>query len=225
MKSLFKLFSCFLFIGMSFTTRGQEVKRHFYSAELTGTFSGFEQQIKTEIGGIKGELLTSDSELSLQAVGTYNVWRFISAGWYLQYDSGNRESAQFSGFDENGAAEVINLQGGAYREVWSGPLIRAHYKQAFFEVAYGLLGTRKDDARIDLYNEEGSNEGDLTVDPSVAWMFGLGVQVSLFDDFLLMFKAQYRVRYYDSRDGEKLENEIVHGTQNFSPMIGLSYKF
>lgn len=224
MKSVFTTFIGFFLIGTSFIAEAQEDKSYLYSAEITGTFSGFEQQIKTEIGGIKGELLTSDSELSLQAIGTYHVWKFISVGWYFQYDSGNRESAQFSGFDAQGAAEVINLQGGAYTEIWTGPLVRASYKQAFFEFGYGLLGTRTDDARIDLFNEAGSNEGSLTVDPSVAWLLGIGAQVHLCDDLSLLLKAQYRVRYYDSRDGEKLQNEMVHGTQNFSPMIGLSYR-
>ena len=221
MKSLLVFFS---FLFLSITSATAQETTSLYAVELTGTFSSFEQQIKTEIGGIKGELLTSDAELSLQLLGTYKVWKFISVGWYLQYDSGNREIAQFSGFDAQGAAEVINLQGGAYSELWTGPLIRAHYKQAFFELAYGLVGNRNDDARNDLFNESGSNEGTLTVDPSVAWLLGFGVDVALHNKLSLLLKAQYRVRYYDSRDGEKLQNESVHGTQNFSPMIGLRYQ-
>lgn len=224
MKSIlaFSLFLCCLFSSLSAVAQDNS---NPYSVELTASFSGFEQQIKTEIGGIKGELLTSDSELNLQALGTYNVWKFISVGWYIQYDSGNRESAQFSGFNAAGAAEVINLQGGAYTEIWTGPLIRAHYKKAFFEFGYGLIGSRQDDARVDLFNESGSNEGNLTVDPAVAWLLGIGADVVLKDQLSLLIKAQYRVRYYDARDGEKLENEMVHGTQNFSPMVGLKYQF
>ena len=158
-------------------------------------------------------------------VGTYKVWEFIHLGWYFQYDNGNRENAQFSGFDSAGAAQVVNLQGGAYNEFWTGPLIRAQYKQAFLEVGYGLVGIRNDDAREDLVNTNGSNEGSLSTDPSVAWLIGLGAQVNICENLSLLVKAQYRVRYYNQRDGEELQNKAVHGTQNFTPLVGLSYKF
>lgn len=224
MKSIFRIFSCFAFLGLGLSASAQE-QQSPYSVELLGTFTHFEQQVKTEIGGIKGDLLAADTELSLQLVGMYNVWKFIHAGWYFQYDSGNRELAQFSGFDANGAAEVYNLQGGAFNEFWTGPIVRAYYKQAFVDVAYGLFGTREDDARLGIANESGSNEGSFTTDPAVAWMLGFGATVDICEHLALMFKAQYRVRYYDARDGEALENESVHGTQNFSPMLGISYRF
>lgn len=219
-----KFLSISLVFTLGLSSLAQEKAKRF-NFELGGTFNHFEQQIKTKIGGAKGELLAADTEFGIQMVGTYKIWKFIHAGWYAQYDIGNRESAQFNGFDSTGATLVVNVLGGGFNEFWTGPLVRAQYKKAFLEFGYGLVGIRNDKARTDLLNTNGSNVGSLSIDPSVAWLFGIGAQVNMFDNLSLLVKAQYRVRYYNKRDGLALQNETVHGTQNFSPLIGLNYKF
>ncbi len=223
MKIIFKIFSWCILLGFSSISSAPDQPQRF-SAELTGSFSHFEQQIKTKIGGVKGDLLTANTELNLQLMGIYKIWKFIHAGWYFQYDVGNRENAQFDGFDALGAAQVVNLQGGAFREFWTGPVIRAQYKLAFLELGYGLLGTRSDDARNDILNSLGNSEGNFSTDPAVAWFLGIGAEVKLWKSLSLLIKAQYRVRYYDSKDGSVLDQDAVHGTQNFAPLLGLSYK-
>ena len=213
-------------MSLSFVVHAQEEEQQkAFTIELVSTFSHFEQQIKTEIGGVKGELLAADTELGVQLVGTYNVWKFIHAGWYFQYDMGNRENGQFSGFDSSGAAQVLNLQGGSFSEFWTGPILRAQYKLAFLEFGYGLVGTRNDDSRADILNTSSSDQGSFSTDPSIAWMMGIGAQVNLWKSVSLLIKAQYRVRYYNSRDGLELQDQAVHGTQNFASLVGFSYKF
>jgi opacity protein-like surface antigen len=224
MSSTIKLLSLCIFLTLGQNALAQDTSRAL-TLEIAGTFTHFEQQIKTEIGGVKGELLAADTEFGIQFVAAYTVWKYFHAGWYFQYENGNRANAQFSGFDSTGAAQVVNLIGGSYYEFWTGPLLRVQYKQVFLEAGYGLVGMRNDDAREDLVNTNGSNEGNLSTDPSVAWFVGLGAQVKIHKNLLLLVKAQYRVRYYNKKDGAFLQNEAVHGTQNFSPIIGLSYKF
>lgn len=209
-------------MSLGFSINAQ-VEEPAFNAELTGSFTHFEQQIKTKIGGVKGDLLAANTEFNIQAMGTYKVWKFLSAGWYFQYDAGNRENGQLSGFDASGSAQVMNIQGGTFQEFWTGPTIRAHHKQAFLEIGYGLVGSRTDESRSDISNASGSNQGSFSIDPSVAWFIGIGAKVKLSKQFDFIVKANYRVRYYNSRDGTELLNQSVHGTQNFSPLIGLAY--
>lgn len=192
--------------------------------DFSGTFTHFEQQLKTEIGGTKGELLIADTELALQLAATYQVNNYLSIGWYVQQDVGNRENAQFSMFDTKGATQVANLQGGRFNEFWTGPLVRGHYKQMFVELGYGLVGIRSDKARAAILKEDGTTDGDFSTSPTIAWMSSLGVNSPLTEKLDLLLKLQYRVRYYDSKGGQNLANKAVHGTQNFTPMLGLVYR-
>lgn len=211
-----------LLLGIGLSSNAQEQVPKF-SAELTGSFTHFEQQIKLSIGGVKGDLLAANTEFNLQAVGTYKLWEAISAGWYFQYDIGNREQAQLAGFLPSQAPAVTNVQGGTFQEFWSGPIIRAQHKQAFLEIGYGLIGTRTDESRADILNTSGSNQGSFSLDPSVAWIIGIGANVNLSNKLNFIVKANYRARYYNARDGDELDSQAVHGTQNFSPLIGLGY--
>lgn len=40
-----------------------------------------------------------------------------------------------------------------------------------------------------------------------------------------MFRIEYRIRYYTSRGGEDLAGEVVHGTQDITPFVGVAYTF
>ncbi len=186
-------------------------------------FSHFEQQVKTEIGGEKGEKLVQDTELGVQLVATWNVWSFLDIGLWGQFDTGTRTAARFDGFDDQMRTQVTDQVGGSYTEFWFGPLIRAGWKALFLEFGYGLIGSRTDDARDDLATESGDNESALQTSPTVAWVASLGGKFEVMKDVNVVLKLSYRVRYYDARGGEALADEIVHGTQNFTPFLGVAW--
>ena len=196
-----------------------------YDLRLDGglVFSHFEQQVKTEVGGEQGEKLVEDTEFGLQIVASWNVWRFLDLGIYTQFDIGNRSAARFDGFDDAGRTVVSGEVGGAYSEFWLGPLVRAGWKGLFVEFAYGAIGLRSDDARDDLATADGDTESALQTSPTIAWVGAIGGMFEVIDDLQVVLKLEYRVRYYTSRGGDALANEIVHGTQNFTPFLGVAW--
>ena len=119
------------------------------------TFSRFEQQVKSEVGGVAGQRLVEETEFGVTALATYRVWGPIALGLYLQYDVGSRSAGKFTGFDEDGKTVVASETGGAFHEFWVGPIIRGQWRTLFVEVAYGALGLRSDEARTDLPDENG----------------------------------------------------------------------
>ena len=157
------------------------------------TFSRFEQQIKTEVGGARGERLVEDSEFGLALFGTYRVWGPISVGLFAQVDTGTRSAAQFDHFDADNKAVVTGQLGGDFTEFWLGPLVRVQWRTLFLEFGYGALGMRWDDARADLVTADGDNEGALHVAPSVAYLAALGGGVPITDDLQAVFRLEYRV--------------------------------
>ena len=187
------------------------------------TFSRFEQQVKREVGGARGERLVEESLYGIAGFGTYQVWGPLEAGVYAQFDTGSRSAGRFTMFDKEDKAQIENETGGGFNEFWAGPLLRTRWKFLFVELGYGLIGLRSDKARSDLKSSTGDTEGVLTTSPTIAWLLGLGGQASITDNLDLVFRLEYRVRYYVKRDGEPLENDIVHGTQNFTPFVGLSW--
>jgi len=186
------------------------------------TFSRFEQQIKTEVGGERGERLVEDTELGLALFGTYRIWGPISLGLFVQVDTGHRSAARFVEFDADNKAVVTGKLGGSFTELWVGPLLRVHWRTLFAEFGYGALGMRWDDARTDLVTSDGENSGALYVTPAVAYMAALGAGVPITDTLQAVLRLEYRVRYYDRRDS-KLAGEAVHGTQNFTPFVGICW--
>ena len=54
------------------------------------SFSRFEQQVKSEIGGARGERLVEHNEAGLLLMATATVWGPIELGLYGQYDTGTR---------------------------------------------------------------------------------------------------------------------------------------
>lgn len=187
------------------------------------TFSRFEQQVKSEVGTAAGERLVEKTELGLTAMGSYRVWGPISLGLYLQYDVGSRSAGKFDGFDEDGKTVISNETGGAFQELWMGPLVRAHWRSLFFELSYGALGMRNDAAREDLQDADGKTDSALFTSPTIAWMAALGGGVPLTDSLELVLRMEYRVRYYNRRGNGPLKDSIVHGTQNFTPFVGVAW--
>ena len=146
----------------------------------------------------------------------------MSAGIYFRYDNGTRKNALFNGFTADGVTMVSDQLGGDFSEVWVGPYIRGHYKNLFLSFGYGLIGSRTDEGRPDVVSTNGSEES-FSLDPSVAWMLNLGGLVPISEDLSVYFGIEYRARYYNQRGGENLVNDIVLGTQNFTPLIGVNY--
>lgn len=138
------------------------------------TFSRFEQQVKTEVGGARGERLVESTELGLLITGTYVLLDYLEAGLFTQGDVGFRASSRFAGFDADGAAQTADQTGGGYRELWVGPLLRGRYGPAFLELGWGALGLRWDDARDDLPSTTGDIDSALVRDPAIAWLLAAG---------------------------------------------------
>lgn len=191
--------------------------------DLGMTIHRFEQQVKTEVGGVSGERLVEQTHLGLLAMGTYNVWGPISLGAYLQYDLGFRAAARFTSFAPDGTPMVTDETGGGYQEFWAGPLLRVHWRTLFLELAYGAFGVRSDEARDDLTDTEGNTEDALRTSPSVAWMMALGGGIPVRDHLEVVLRLEYRVRYYNRRGSGSLANEMVHGTQEFTPFAGIAW--
>ncbi len=198
---------------------------HKFITEAGITFSHFQQQVKTEIGAERGERLTNEFQIGLYTAGAYRFYEFFAAGIYLRYDRGQRYLANFDGFDQSGKTLVKDRIGGTYTEFWAGPVVHFFYKQLKASFGYGLFGLRKDAARNDIPSTTGDVESAFKLDPSFAWLFSLGGSFSVIESLDVLFSLEYRARYYNSRDGNKLANDINHGTQSISPLFGVVYSF
>lgn len=183
----------------------------------------FEQQVKSEIGGARGERLVEETYVALLASGSWRVWGPLEIGGFVQADLGSRKAGRFAGFDENDQTVVEGEVGGDYSELWAGPLIRARWRGLFAELGYGLVAVRSDDGRTDLPNDQGDTDGRLRLSRSVAWTLGAGGAVPITDQLSVLFRLQYRVRYYTGRDGRDFEGDLAHGTQNITPFVGLDW--
>jgi hypothetical protein len=189
------------------------------------TFSRFEQQVKSEVGGEPGERLVEHTEIGLLSMLAYRFWGPLSAGGFLQFDAGERSAARFAGFEADGRTRVDGQIGGSYYELWMGPFLRAQWRGLFAEIGYGAYGARHDTARDDLPSESGATSGLLRTHPTIAWLFALGASVPLSEDVSAVLRVEYRIRYYVSRSGDALGGEIVHGTQNVTPFFGVGWRF
>lgn len=193
------------------------------------TFSRFEQQVKTELGGTRGDRLVEEFSFGYNQALTYRAvdWHDFSlaAGGFMQLDLGQREAARFSGFANDGSPQTTARIGGRFVELWMGPIVRLEWRRVFGELGYGLYGARRDDARDDLTDDDGNATGTLRTSASVAWTFALGGRIALVESLDLVLRMQYRIRYYDSRGGAPLAGGAVHGTQNFTPFVGVAWSF
>lgn len=190
------------------------------------TFSHFQQQVKAEIGDERGERLVNELQVGVMALGSFRIWEFVSAGIFLQYDQGNRHAARFSGFDAaTGKTVTADKIGGNYNEFWAGPVVRVQWKKLFGEFGYGLFGSRNDEARSDLKSSTGDSTGTLALLPSIAFYASLGGAIAIVDRLDLVVRMEYRLRYYNKREGNPFQAGIEHGTQNITPFIGVRLRF
>ncbi|MCB9547610.1 MAG: hypothetical protein H6706_17420 [Myxococcales bacterium] len=192
--------------------------------DLGLTLSRFEQQVKAEIGGARGERLVEESMVGLMALATWRAWGPLSVGWYGQIDAGGRRAGRFVGLDADQKTIVEGEVGGDFTEIWTGPLVRAAWRGLFLELGYGLVGWRDDDARGDLRDADGGADAALRTSPTVAWAVGLGAALPVWESLDVVLRLQYRVRYYDRRGDADLADSLVHGTQNFTPFFGAAWR-
>ena len=214
---------------MSLTTMAQETQKSVeyknnWRLEAGISLSMFQQQVKSEVGGETGDPLINENQFGFMLTGTYQVHKHIGLGLFLRTDIGVREAAKFREIDAEGKAIVGSQLGGDYSEFWLGPVAKFSWRQVFLELGYAVIGRRTDDGRPDILNASGNNSGTLTVNPSVAWMINLGGEFELTDKLLLQMRLEYRIRYYNERDGENLRNNIEHGTQSLVPIFGVAFK-
>ncbi len=186
-------------------------------------FSMFQQQVKSEIGEDRGERLVFERELGVNVSGTYGVLDFASVGMFVRAGIGNRENAQYDGFDDEGKTQVKNQLGGSYSEIWIGPLVHVHWKQFFLDGGYALYGRRIDNGRSDIPSKTGDITSSFRTSPSFAWLIGAGGNLPVADDLSVVLKVDFCIRYYDQRGGEPLAGDIVHGTQSLAPSIGIAW--
>lgn len=191
--------------------------------DLGLTYATFEQQVKSEVGGVSVEPLVEDRAFGLALSATYGVWKYIRLGVFFQLDLGSRFASRFTGLDAEGTPVVNGRVGGSYREFWMGPLLRVQWKGIAAEFGYGAFGVRSDEARDDLPTEAGDT-GAFRTSPRIAWHAALSGYVPVHPHVDVVFRIQYRVRYYDRRAGETLSAGVVHGTQNLTPTVGVSWR-
>lgn len=212
-----------IFQGFNYVSAQSDLP--FWTVEGSFTYSHFEQQVKSMIGAPPGQKLSDITEFGFWLLGSRRISKVFSAGLYVEYDLGNRTMAQFNGFNSQGQTIVTNALGGTYSEFWMGPFVRFAYKSVFLDAGYGLVGLRNDNSRDDIVSSSGATTGTFSVNPSVAWFAGIGLKAPLGERLSLVVKVQYRFRYYDERNVDPLMNNIEHGTQNFSPFVGVMYAF
>ena len=70
------------------------------------TFDRFEQQVKTEVGGAKGELLVADNSVALHLAASYSPIEYLSVGIFARSDFGTRSAGNFERFDGESAGGV-----------------------------------------------------------------------------------------------------------------------
>lgn len=197
-----------------------ELERVRLGASLT--YSSFEQQVKSEVGGTSVEPLVVDRAFGMHLTATANLWRFVRLGVFFQIDAGKRSTARFEGLVD-GEPEVTALGGGRYWEVWLGPLLRLQWRFLAAEIGYGLVGARRDRARDDLPDGAGGTSDAFRTSPRVAWHFALAAYAPVHPALDIVIRVQYRVRYYDRRGGVSLRENVVHGTQNLTPTVGIAW--
>lgn len=179
-----------------------------------------QQQIKDEVGGQSNPVLFNYSEVNLNLEVSYNINEYLSAGAYYRYDFGNRQNSSI--VHTRGGVDVYQTANADYIESWVGPIVKGHYKDVFLGLGYGLLATRND-SYIEIPDQNIGAEALTT--SSIAWLVQIGGQFELSESLDLNIMVEYRVRYYDKLDGSDIVGGYVIGTQNFTPMIGVSYNF
>jgi hypothetical protein len=219
-------------VASTWVTQAQSQDSLRWQVQAGMTYSHFQQQVKAEVGQPRGERLSYDLQFGVMALGTYEAWAWpegdasAHAGAFLQFDRGNRLSARFNGFDSaTGRTTTKDKFEGNFSEFWLGPFVRAQWRYLFGEFGWALVGFRNDGLRSDLPSSTGDTTGTFDLLPKVAIFAGLGAAVPFNHNLSMVFRFEYRLRYYKGREGQPFKEGFEHGTQNITPFIGVGWKF
>ena len=191
-----------------------------FTVTTSGGLSMLQQQVKEEVGGQNFPTLYNHTEINMNLEVRYKIYEFLSAGAYIRYDFGNRQYANSPHSSEySGITYIIDTD---LDEVWLGPIVKGHYKNAFLGLGYGLSAKRVDNF-LGLSNEE--EFGNSLTTNYIAWLVQLGGKFDLIENLELNIMVEYRVRYYDKVNELNIKDDYIIGTQNFTPMAGISYNF
>lgn len=207
------------------TTPGSTGPHERFRIDLGLTFHHFQQQVKTGLDGERGERLIEETAAGLHAFGTYAVLDYLHVGMFTQFDAGTRRAGAFTGFDGDGRAVTAGKLGGPYLEWWIGPMVRGQYRAVFAELGWGALGIRSDGGRDDLPDDSGDTDGAFATIPKIAWLLTIGGNVPLGSRIDLVLRMEYRIRYYGSRGGNPIMDDVIHGTQDITPFAGVAVHF
>lgn len=187
-------------------------------------FAHFQQQAKPQVGTPRGERLVEYTAFTLSLAGAYNVHRYLAVGGFVELDLGVRRAGELAGFDSDGRATIDPALGGAYSELWTGVGVRGQWRSLFLDLGYALYARRWDSGRDDLPAASGSTDGAFSPQLSVRWLAAIGGTVQLRRCLSLVLRIEWKIRYYDERGGDSLLDGIVHGTQEFRPLVGLAWR-
>lgn len=180
------------------------------------------EQAKNSSGDSGGRLF-QDAQLGLLLSGSRQALDWLDVGAFLMAEHGVRSASQFGGVGPDGVPTTISRSGGSYSFFWVGPLARARWRALFLEAGYIAFGVRHDGALGGLVTRSGGNSADLRTDPLRAWLFAGGATVPLTDRLGLTLRVEYRFTYYNRRGGERLNHDLLYGTQAIRPHVGLAY--
>ena len=187
-------------------------------------FAHFQQQAKPRIGTPRGERLVEYTAFTLSLAASYEVMPYLAVFGFAELDLGVRRAGELAGFDADGRATIDPAVGGNYSEIWSGLGVRGQWRMLFLELGYALVARRWDSGRDDLPAADGGTGGAFAPEASVRWLAAAGGTVRLRECLDLVLRLEWRIRYYDERDGQPLEDGIVHGTQEFRPLVGVAWR-
>lgn len=204
-------------ISLIFLISFSSIMANDFSIATHFGFSLSQQQVKTEIGGANYPKLFNHGEVNFNLTALYYVNDYLAVGGYLRYDSGNRT---FSEVLKENQLVVANGKNNDFSELWLGPMVTGKYKSIFLGLGYGLATVRYDDF-VSVENE-GGNSSPLNATP-FAWFVHLGGRFDLTESIDFVVLVEYRVRYYDSIDGEIINHDNKIGMQNITPMFGLEF--
>lgn len=187
-------------------------------------FAHFQQQAKPRVGTPRGERLVDQTAFTLALAASYDLHRYLAVGAFAELDVGVRRAGELRGFDADGRATIEPAIGGSYTEIWTGLGVRGQWRSLFVDLGYALFARRWDSGRDDLPAADGGTDGAFSPQRSVRWLAAIGGTIQVRPCLAIVLRLEWRIRYYDERDGQPLMDGIVHGTQEFRPLVGVAWR-
>ncbi len=201
---------------------GEEAEPHPWHLELALFPMLTQQQIE---GPNRDDLLTNEGGLSTALSVSYAPIEYIEPTLWMQLDVGTVRRAVFNRPDDSGVAEEAQAVEGSFWELWLAFMVRGRLGPAFVEAGWAPLILRGDTLRSDLPNTLGHTDGVFEGSRAVAWIFGGGASIPVFDNFDITLRLQFRIRYLVSRGGEPLDDDEETGQMTVWPFMGGHFHF